>query len=159
MKLSKNFSLREMTKSQTAKRLGIDNTPTKSQIESLQTLCRAILQPVRDHFGVPFAPSSGYRSEDLCEAIGSSKQSQHAKGEAADFEVPGISNYDLACWIKDNLEFDQLILEFYDPVDPHSGWVHCSLKPNFNRKQCLSYDGKTYHKGIVKLATSCFSPM
>ena len=86
MRLSYNFTLSELTRSQTAARMGIDNTPDEQQIENLQRVCSEILQPVRDHFGIPFAPSSGFRSVALCEAIGSSSKSQHAKGEAVDFE-------------------------------------------------------------------------
>jgi hypothetical protein len=149
MKLSRNFTLNELTKSQTATRMGIDNTPTDEHINNLERVCRDILQPVRLCFGKPFTPSSGYRSEALCEAIGSSKNSQHAKGEAADFEVPGIRTRDLAIWIRDNLTFDQLILEYYDPKDPSSGWVHCSITEDDNRNQCLTFDGKTYHNGIL----------
>ena len=149
MKLSANFSLAELTKSQTAERMGIDNTPTEEQITSLMLVAQKILQPVRDHYGIGFAPSSGFRSVELCEAIGSSAKSQHAKGEAADFEVPTISNYELANWIKDNLEFDQLILECYKSGDPNSGWVHCSVKPDGNRKEVLTYQkGAGYSHGL-----------
>ena len=148
MRLSKNFSLNELTRSSTAMRRGIDNTPDLIQVENLKRVCTKILQPVRDHFNIPFSPSSGYRSVDLCEAIGSSANSQHAKGEAVDFEIPGVDNLKLALWIKDNLEFDQLILEHYDPTDATSGWVHCSVTNGNNRKECLTYDGKTYSAGI-----------
>lgn len=151
MKLSPNFSLNELTKSQTAIRNHIDNTPTDEHIDALQALCKAILQPVRDHFGIPFTPSSGYRSAELCEAIGSNKRSQHAKGQAADFELAGIDNYDLACWIRDNLTFDQLILEYYKSGDPSSGWVHCSFKDKGNnRYECLTFSGKEYKKGLIR---------
>ena len=144
MKLSNNFSLREMTKSQTALRRGIDNTPSEAHIEALRALCENVLQPVRDHYGRSFTPSSGYRSPALCRAIGSRSTSQHAKGEAADFEVPGVANIELARWIRDTLDFDQLILEFHDPDDPTAGWVHCSYRAEGNRKQSLIYDGSTY---------------
>jgi hypothetical protein len=80
----------------------------------------------------------------LCRAIGSRSTSQHAKGEAADFEVPGVANIELARWIRDTLDFDQLILEFHDPDDPTAGWVHCSYRAGGNRKQSLIYDGNTY---------------
>lgn len=151
MRLSPNFTLREMTKSQTATRLGIDNTPTEEHINNLSVLCTEILEPVRTAFSRGFSPSSGYRSEALCEAIGSSKNSQHAKGQAADFEIPGVSNYELAAWISQNLEFDQLILEFYDPAEPNSGWVHCSVRSDDdNRGQVLSYDGESYKPGLIE---------
>ena len=91
MLLSKNFSLLELTKSQTAERKGIDNKPTAEHIENMVALCENILQPVRDQYG-SFIVSSGYRCPELCIAIGSSKDSQHAQGQAADFEVAGVSN-------------------------------------------------------------------
>ena len=137
-----------MTASQTAERKGINNNPNDDQITALQKLCENILQPVRDHFAKSVRVTSGYRSEELCEAIGSSKTSQHAKGEAADFEITGIDNKELAEWIIDNLDFDQIILEFYNDGDPNSGWVHCSYKLHGNRKQVLRasrVDGKTHY--------------
>ena len=147
MKLSKNFSLDELTKSQTALRMGIDNEPTPGDLYNLSQLCDNILQPVRKHFGKPVTVSSGYRSVALCEAIGSSAKSQHAKGEAADFEIMGIDNKEVAVWIRDNLDFDQLILEFYKDGEPSSGWIHCSYSDN-NRGSVLKYDGKNYTKGF-----------
>ena len=102
MKLSANFSLNEMTKSQNATRKGIDNTPNSEHLENLKHLCEKILQPIREHYGKAVMVSSGYRSPDLCEAIGSSKNSQHAKGEAADFEITGVDNFDLAIGISKN---------------------------------------------------------
>lgn len=147
MKLSKNFSLDELTKSQTALRMGIDNEPTPGDLYNLSQLCDNILQPVREHFGKPVTVSSGYRSVALCEAIGSSAKSQHAKGEAADFEIVGIDNKEVAVWIRDNLDFDQLILEFYKDGEPSSGWIHCSYSDN-NRGSVLKYDGKNYTKGF-----------
>ena len=137
MNLTKNFSLVELTKSQTAERKGIDNTPSTEHQENLKRLCESILQRVRDHFGRVVSVSSGYRSVDLCVAIGSSTNSQHAKGEAADFEIFGVSNKELADWINENLTYDQLILEYWKEEDPNSGWVHCSYKSEGNRKQYL----------------------
>ena len=142
--LSPNFSSQELTKSQTAARLGIDNTPTQKQLEALKALCLHVLEPCRNHFGRGFTPSSGYRSKELCKAIGSKVSSQHAKGQAADFEIPGIANINLARYIRDNLDFDQLILEFYKEEDPEAGWVHCSYKATGNRRQALIYNGKSY---------------
>ena len=95
MKLSNNFSLNEMTKSQTATRKGISNNPSEDHMDNLKELCTNVLQRVRDHFGRVVSISSGYRSPELCEAIVSSKTSQHAKGQAADFEIHGISNAEL----------------------------------------------------------------
>ena len=138
MKLTENFSLNELTKSQTAERKGIDNTPSTEHQENLKSLCEMILQPIRDHFGQVVSVSSGYRSQELCVAIGSSTQSQHAKGEASDFEIFGISNKELADYIDQNLDYDQLILEYWKGEDePNSGWVHCSYTNGNNRKQYL----------------------
>ena len=109
MNLSRNFTLSELIKSDTAIRLGIDNNPNADQIEKLKGLCENILQPVRDHFG-RVKVTSGFRSPNLCVAIGSSVNSQHAKAEAADFEVIGTDNAELFDWIKANLTPDQLIL-------------------------------------------------
>ena len=137
MKLSDNFSLIELTKSQTAERKGIDNTPEPHHQENLKLLCTSILQPVRDHFSRVVSVSSGYRSEALCVAIGSKTTSQHAKGDAADFEIYGGSNKELADYINENLDYDQLILEYWKESDPNSGWVHCSYSEGNNRKQYL----------------------
>ena len=147
MKLSENFSLAEMTKSQTALRKGIDNTPDQTSIDNMAKLCTEILQPVRDHYGIPFTPSSGYRCPELCIAVGSNIKSQPAKGQAADFEVPTVSNMELAEWIRDNLEFDQLILEFY--TGGNTGWIHCSYVHE-PRKEVLTYDRSNgYRHGLI----------
>ena len=151
MKLTENFSLIELTKSQTAERKGIDNTPSTEHQENLKRLCESILQRVRDHFERVVSVSSGYRSEELCLAIGSKTTSQHAKGEAADFEIYGVSNKELADWINENLTYDQLILEYWKESDPNSGWVHCSFSLNGNRKQYLKAykeNGKTKYEQI-----------
>jgi zinc D-Ala-D-Ala carboxypeptidase len=137
MKLTENFSINELTKSQTAERKGLDNTPSAEHQENLKSLCEMILQPIRDHFGQVVSVSSGYRSPELCVAIGSSTQSQHARGEAADFEIFGVSNKELADYIDQNLDYDQLILEYWKESDPNSGWVHCSYTNGSNRKQYL----------------------
>ena len=138
MKLTENFSLNEMTKSQTAERKGIDNTPSTEHQENLKSLCEMILQPIRDHFGQVVSVSSGYRSPELCVAIGSSTKSQHASGCASDFEIFGVSNKELADYIDQNLDYDQLILEYWKGEDePNSGWVHCSFNTQGNRKQYL----------------------
>lgn len=138
MRLSDHFTLAEFTKSQTADRHGIDNTPDDAQTERLKILCENVLEPVREHFGKSFSPSSGFRSEELCVKIGSKTTSQHAKGEAVDFEIPGVDNKELAYWIVDNLDFDQLILEYYKPGVPDSGWVHVSFKGEGNRNEVLT---------------------
>ena len=151
MNLTKNFSLLELTKSQTAERKGIDNTPSPEHQENLKSLCMAILQPVRDHFSKVVTISSGYRSPELCTAIGSKITSQHAKGQAADFEIFGVSNKALADYIDTELHYDQLILEYWNESDPNSGWVHCSFSEGQNRKQYLrayKEDGRTKYESI-----------
>ena len=152
MNLSNNFSLAELVKSQTAVRKNIKNEPGTAEIENLIHLAKTVLQPVREHFGKPVMISSGYRSPELCEAIGSSAKSQHAKGEAADFEIPGVDNMQLAMWISKNTIFDQLILEYYEPGDPNSGWVHCSAVKEGSRAQVLKatkVGGKTKYENIL----------
>ena len=152
MNLTTNFSLLELTKSQTAERKGIDNTPSPDHQESLKLLCTHILQPVRDHFERVVSVSSGYRSPELCLAIGSKTTSQHAKGKACDFEIFGVSNKELADWIHFNLNYDQLILEYWKEEDPNSGWVHCSYIEGNNRRQYLrayKEDGKTKYEQLL----------
>ena len=137
MNLSKSFTLNELTKSQEATRLGIDNTPNEDHILNLKLLCENVLQPIRDFYGMPLSVSSGYRSAALCESIGSSSKSQHTKGQAADFEIFGVANKDLANFVVKNLDYDQCILEFWNENEPNSGWVHCSFNSAGNRKQFL----------------------
>ena len=152
MKLSENFSLQELIKSQTATRKGIDNTPDQGHQDNLKSLCTHVLQPVREHFGRVVTVSSGYRSPELCIAIGSKTTSQHAKGQAADFEIFGVSNKELADYINETLDYDQLILEFWNESDPNSGWVHCSYSEGSNRKQYL----KAYKDENNK---TCYAPI
>ena len=153
VKLSKNFTIQEYIKSQTALRQGIDNTPTEEHMGNATALFRNVVQKVRDQFGVTVI-NSGYRGEALNKAVGGSSTSQHCKGEAVDIECPGTPNYDVAKWIEDNLDFDQLILEFYTPGIPDSGWVHVSYKSEGNRKQSLTAmkeNGKTVYKpGLIQ---------
>ena len=152
MKLTANFSLSELTKSQTATRKGIDNTPSPEHQENLKLLCEAVLQPVREHFGRVVTVTSGYRSPELCTAIGSKITRQHARGEAADFEIFGVSNKELADYIHEHLDYDQLILEYWNESDPNSGWVHCSYSEGKNRKQYL----KAYKDENNK---TCYQPI
>jgi zinc D-Ala-D-Ala carboxypeptidase len=152
MKLSKNFSLAELTKSEAATRLDLDNTPTLQVIENLQALVDNVLQPVRDKFG-PVVVTSGYRSPDVNKAIGGSATSDHCKGQAADFEVLGKDNRELAVWIAENMQFTQLILEFYKPGVPDSGWVHCSYDAGNLKRQVLTAEkvnGKTVYSTGIK---------
>ena len=152
MKLSANFSLNELTKSEFATRNGISNTASPLVIEKLQALTDNILQPLRDKFG-PVIVTSGYRSPEANKAIGGSTTSHHCFGYAADFEVLNMDNRELAIYIRDELaEFTQLILEFYNG-DPDSGWVHCSYDAADLKCQTLTakrVNGRTqYFNGIL----------
>ena len=138
MNLSANFTLKELTKSDTATRLGLDNMPDDEALENLKTLCEMVLQPVRDHFGKSVTVNSGYRSPESNAAVGGSKTSDHCKGQACDLEIDGIPNPELAQWIMDNLDYTQLILEFYTQGQPNSGWVHVSYDPNNLKRQELT---------------------
>lgn len=137
MKLSNNFTLEELTKSQQAVRQGIDNTPSQTVVNNLSELVLKVLQPLREQLGKMIHVSSGYRSVELNKAIGGSKTSDHCLGYAADIEVQGISNKQLFDYIKANFKFTQLILEFYNPSDENSGWVHVSYNPSNLKCQCL----------------------
>ena len=152
MYLTKNFSYLEMIKSSTAQRLNVSNKPTLEHAINLVNLCNLILQPVRKEFG-PIRINSGYRSPTLNAKVGGSKTSQHCNGQASDFESFSTPNPDLALWITKNLDFDQIILEFYDGVDPNSGWVHCSYNLMGNRKKILTAlktkSGVVYRNGFV----------
>lgn len=135
--LTEHFTLGEMIVSPTAKRLGIPNTPTAEHIENMRYCCEKILEPVRAKFG-PVTINSSYRAPLVNKAVGGSATSQHVNGQAIDFEVKGVDNKKVADWVADNLEFDQVILEFYAAGDKNSGWVHASIKKEGgNRKQRL----------------------
>ena len=126
-KLTEHFTLEEMTAS-----------PTAEHIENMRYCCEKILEPVRAHFGKAVTINSSYRSPAVNKTVGGSTTSQHVNGQAIDFEINGISNKIVADWIADNLEFDQVILEFYVEGDKNSGWVHASIKKEGgNRKQKL----------------------
>ena len=152
MKLTENITLDDLNKSQIAERKGINNNPNPAQIENLKNLAINILQPVRSHFDKPLIISSGFRCAQLCTEIGSKITSQHTAFDgaaAADFEIPGVDNRELALWIKNELEFDQLILEFYRDNEPTSGWIHCSYSTEANRNQSLRAfreEGKVTYK-------------
>ena len=153
MNLSKNFTLSEMVKSETALRHDMDNAPSQEVISNLQELAVNVLQPVRDHFDKGVKVNSGYRSPDVNAKVGGSRTSDHCRGMAADIESPGVPNAELAEWIKANLPFTQVILEFYTQGIPDSGWVHVSYDPANLKKQTLTavkQDGKTvYLNGLV----------
>jgi len=152
MQLTENFSLHEMTKSDAALRHGIDNTPDDEALENLRILCENVLQPIRNELG-PVKVNSGYRGPEVNRAVGGAKNSDHMKGMAADIEIPSMPNAELAEWISENLDFTQVILEFYTPGIPDSGWVHVSYDPSDLRGQKLTAmrrDGKTvYVNGLV----------
>ena len=153
MKLTQNFSLSELTRSQTATRKGIVNQPNDEQLANLVALCECVLHPIRDHFGTSVRISSGLRVPELNAAIGGSTTSDHCKGMAADIEVPPIDNLELARWVEGSgLAFRQLILEYYDGT-PDSGWIHVSYDPADNKRQVLTatkQGGKTvYLPGLV----------
>lgn len=157
MKLSKNLSLAECTKSTTAKRLGIDNTPDDEWvIENLRALAEHVFQPLRDAFGCPIYVSSGYRGPELNRAIGGSTRSQHMEGRALDLDADvfgGCTNSQIFDWIRENVEFDQMVWEFGDSSNPD--WVHVSyVHDGVNRKRCLKAcrddEGKTYYEVMFK---------
>jgi len=137
MNLSKNLTLAEMVNSATAKRLGIDNSPTAEHIENMKFLAVKVFQPIRNHFGVPIFISSGYRSEKLNKAIKGSLTSQHSKGQAMDIDMDNttISNKQVFDYIKDNLDYTQLIFEFGTNDNPD--WVHVGYDKNNLKKEIL----------------------
>jgi len=152
MNLTKNFTLSELTKSETALRKGLNNEPNQEVISNLQLLADNVLQPVREHYNKGIKVNSGYRSPEVNASVGGSKTSDHCKGQAADIEIPGVSNAELAEYIKNNLKFTQLILEFYTQGVPDSGWVHVSYDSSNLKCQTLTavkQNGKTvYLNGI-----------
>ena len=149
MNLSPNFTLAELT----ATRQPFPNVPSDAEIAALRTLCFKVLEPIRAHFGKPVRVNSGFRSARVNRAVGSSDSSQHRRGEAADIEIAGISNHVLASWIRDNVPFDQLILEAYRPGIANSGWVHVSYREGRLRRSVLTMTmgshGPTYQKGLI----------
>jgi uncharacterized protein YcbK (DUF882 family) len=151
MNLTKNFTLEELTKSETALRQNIDNTPDAEVTANLTLLAEKVLQPVRDHYGKGVKVNSGYRSLAVNAAVGGvqgAKPSDHTRGMAADIEIPGVPNHELAEWVAANLPFTQVILEFYTRGVPDSGWVHVSYDPADLKKQTLTAvkeNGKTVY--------------
>ena len=157
MKLSENLSLAECLKSKTATRLGINNEPDDEWVvENLREIAERVFQPCRDHFGVPIFVSSGYRSPDLNRAIGGSKRSQHMERRALDLDCDvygSITNSELFNYIRENLEFDQMVWEFGDDDNPN--WVHVSyVHGGHNRKRCLRArrddNNKVYYEVMYK---------
>ncbi|MBP1532333.1 MAG: DUF882 domain-containing protein [Alphaproteobacteria bacterium] len=154
IKLSANFTLYELIHSETAYYRNIFNVPDETGIEKLRLVCENVLQKVREHFGRSVRVNSGYRSPRLNAAIkGSAKNSQHMKCEAADFEIIGMDNFELAKWVQKNLVFDQVILEFHgdDSDDPNDGWVHTSyVEHRKNRMQALTINNYGTKQGLHK---------
>jgi len=148
MKLSRYFTRAEFEKSQTATRNGINNTMTPEALQNAIDLCENILDPIRKHFGKPLIISSGYRSAKLNRIIGGSKNSQHSKGEAADIEVRGVSNWDVLRFITLNLDYDQLICEYMVKGNPDKGWIHVSYRKGGGRHMALTIDSTGTRSGI-----------
>lgn len=146
-RLSKHFMLREMTTTSS----GLANQPASPQVlANMRTLCEQILEKVRAHYGRPVIIHSGYRSPAVNKAVGGSPTSQHVKGEAVDFHVSGHSVYEVATWISETLDYDQLILENFLPGLPTSGWVHCSFAINNRGQDLTKFKGsKIYYPGII----------
>lgn len=148
MQLSPHFTLSEFVASATAERHRIANTPTAAQVAAMKLLCTRVLEPLRAHFGQPISVTSGFRSPDLCVAVGSTRDSQHAKGEAADLRIAGVDNLTAAEFIRDRLPFDQLILENYLRGQPNSGWIHVSYRDGRLRKSVLTFSRRSYLAGL-----------
>lgn len=167
IKVSPHFTLEEAIKSSLALRLGINNAPPEDLLERISNTATHILEPARNHFDVPFSPSSWFRclelEAELCkktierqilsgqvkDAAEYLAKKQHPKGFAVDFEIPGVPNLKLARWIFDNLQYDQLIIEFYDKNAPKAGWIHCSFSlQSENRQETFTFDGRHYSKGL-----------
>lgn len=152
MRLSENLTLQEVIKSNTAIKNGIDNNPTDEHLDNLVDIAEKVFQPLRDHFGVPIAVTSGYRSEELNRRIGGSLTSQHSKGQALDLDADvfgGVTNSEIFDYILNNLEFDQLINEF--PKGNEPSWVHVSYNREGNRGQVLvarKVNGKTQYSRL-----------
>ena len=153
MKISQHLNLSELTRSDSAKRNGIDNNPTAEHLENFKLLAEKVFEPIRLHFGVPIHISSGYRSKALNDFIKGSLSSQHCKGQAIDIDMDGsssgVTNADVYNFIKDNLNFDQLIWEF--GTDKNPDWVHVSYTKDKNRKQKLKAvrsNGKTSYLNL-----------
>lgn len=151
-RLTTNFTLAELTKSVVAERLKLDNScPSEEVYFNLKNLAVEVLEPVRERFG-QFKVTSAYRSKEVNQAVSGNPNSQHMQGLAADFEIGGSDNYEIAKWIMNSLDFDQLILEHYVPGNPDSGWVHCSyVSKDKNKRQVLTVtpDQKAY-SGLVR---------
>ena len=150
MKLSDHFTLGEFTKSQTALRCGIDNTPRDQYIiDNLRYLAEEICEPIRESFG-PFSPNSAYRCLELNRALGSKDTSKHTTGHAIDLEHPRVDNLKLAYWIEQHTVASYILLEFYQEGDPRSGWIHVEAgTTRGSRLRTARFDGKQFKVGFV----------
>jgi hypothetical protein len=148
--ISKHISDHEAWGSKTAEARKIDNKPDKSQTAKMKHIAENVFEPLREHFGKPIGISSFFRSKELNEAIGGSESSQHCKGEAIDIDgdiFGEVTNREIFIWIRDNVDYDQLIWEFGDDENPN--WVHVSLKFDNNRKQMLRGKKKLVNGGYI----------
>lgn len=149
MQLSKHLALAEITRSESAKRLGIKNMPTPQHIENFKKLAENVFEPIREHFKHPIYISSGYRSQALNAAIGGSLSSQHCKGEALDLDMDGteVTNKQIFDYIKDHIPFDQMIWEFGNKNNPD--WVHVSYSSSGKQRgeilRASRLNGKTVY--------------
>lgn len=149
MRLSTHFTLAEAEFSDYALRHNINNKiPDEATKQKIALVAEHVLEPVRVRFDRPFSPTSWFRCKALNSAIGGAATSQHVNGEAVDIKIPGVSNFDIAHWVKDNIDFDQLILECWDGVTPTSGWVHVSFVGSNHRGSVLRYEHGSYFKGL-----------
>lgn len=152
MNLSPHFTLAEAMASNKARAMNIDNTPPAALIPRLRFVAETILEPIRAHYARPIVYDGGlswYRCAALNRALGGVSNSQHMSGEAVDIELRGVSNIELARWVRDCLSFDQLILEHWNGVDPSSGWVHVSAAADRKmRGEVLTYRGRVKSAGL-----------
>lgn len=147
--LSEHLDLFTLCQSETAERLGIHNMPHNEEVlENLRLLCVNVLNPAIVHFDLPLFVTSGYRCPRLNEEVGGLPDSQHLYGQAADVMMGGIRNDELAKWLIDSTDFDELILEKYDPRCGEYGWVHVSYSSTTNRRRVTTFDGETFHDGF-----------
>lgn len=147
--ITKNFTLSELTHSDTALKYGLSNIPSNAEYMNMKALCENVLQPLRNALNKPIKVNSCFRSSQVNAKVGGAKSSQHLLGMAADIEIMGMDNYDLACYIRDNFKFDQLILEFANGGG-NNGWVHVSWNGSKNRNQCLTIDNRGTKLGLIK---------
>lgn len=152
IKVSSHFTLYEATRSSTATRRSIRNVPSAAEIKQIEQVAIHILEPPRVHYKRSITPSSWFRCLVLNRAVGSEDSSQHPLAQAVDFEISGIDNLELAHWMEHNVDFDQLIMEFYDSNDPAGGWIHGSyVSKDSNRHEIITYSNGVYSHGLPRL--------